>query len=213
MAHFSVLIPAAFVPRLYFRPMDDGPRQDGHREVLHRIASGEREALRLLYDTFKTRVFNTALSYVREASDAEEVTQDVFVDIWKGAAKFGGASQVSTWIYRITVNRSLDVLRHRRRKKRTATILRLFNPQSGKLEHDASDFIHPGIELERQEEAKYLFAAIDELPDKQKTAFVLSIIEDLPQKEVADIMGLTVGAVESLLQRAKGNLRKVIERP
>lgn len=188
-------------------------RQQEHHALLQRIAGGEREALRLLYDTFKTKVYNTALSYVQDPSDAEEVTQDVFVEIWRGARTFSGASQVGTWIYRITVNRSLDVLRHRRRKKRSATILRLFNPASGKLEHDVADFVHPGIQLERQEESRYLFAAIDSLPDKQKTAFILSVIEDVPQREVADVMGISVGAVESLLQRAKGNLRKLLERP
>lgn len=185
---------------------------DEHHKLLLLLATGDKEALRLLYDAFSGKVYNTALSYVQDASDAEEVTQDVFVDIWRMASGFAGGSTVSTWIYRIAVNRSLDVLRRRKRKKRTATLVRLFNPTSGKLEHDVSDFVHPGIELERQEDSKVLFAAIDELPDKQKTAFILTYVENLPQQEVASVMGTSVGAVEQLLQRAKVNLRKKVER-
>lgn len=184
-----------------------------HRRSLSRIANGEADGLRQLYDAFSTRVYNTAVSYVQDASDAEEVTQDVFVEIWRGATKFGGSSAVSTWIYRITVNRSLDVLRHRRRKKRTAVLLRLFDPKSGKPEYDIPDFLHPGIMMERQEDSKLLFAAIDGLQVQQKTAFILRHVENLSQKEVAEVMKLSVGAVEQLLQRAKGNLRKMIERP
>ncbi len=69
-------------------------------------------------------------------------------------------------------------------------------------------FEHPGILLENKEDAKILFKAIKELPETQKVAFVLSYIEDLPRQEVATIMETTLKAVESLLQRAKANLRK-----
>ena len=69
-------------------------------------------------------------------------------------------------------------------------------------------FDHPGILLEQKEKARYLFEAIETLPENQKTVFVLAHVEELPQKDIAEIMDLSVKAVESLLQRAKGNLRK-----
>ena len=74
--------------------------------------------------------------------------------------------------------------------------------------HDQPVFDHPGIQLERKENARYLFEAIETLPDNQKTVFILAHIEELPQKDIADIMNMSVKAVESLLQRAKANLRK-----
>ena len=73
------------------------------------------------------------------------------------------------------------------------------------------DFEHPGVLLENKENAKALFKVIDTLPETQKTAFILSYIEDMPRQEVADVMETSLKAVESLLQRAKGNLKKKIE--
>lgn len=70
--------------------------------------------------------------------------------------------------------------------------------------------MHPGVLLENKEKSKYLFKAIDSLDEKQRTAFILSYIESLPRQEVADIMDTTLKSVESLLQRAKANLRKKI---
>ena len=84
----------------------------------------------------------------------------------------------------------------------------LFDQESGTLLHEHPDFEHPGIKLEQKESARLLFAAIRSLPERQKTVFVLAHIEELPQKEIADIMDLSVKGVESLLQRAKINLRK-----
>ncbi|MGZ4037362.1 MAG: RNA polymerase sigma factor, partial [Bacteroidia bacterium] len=71
-----------------------------------------------------------------------------------------------------------------------------------------SHFDHPGAELEKKERTRILFEALEGLPEHQKTAFVLSQIEHFPQKETARIMGLSEKAVESLIQRAKANLRK-----
>lgn len=73
------------------------------------------------------------------------------------------------------------------------------------------DFNHPGVQMERQEDAQFLLKVIDTLPDNQKTAFILSYIEDLPRQEVADIMNTSLKSVESLLQRGKTKLRQKLE--
>lgn len=174
--------------------------------LLQKIAQGKESALAGLYQLFKDQVYNTALSYLQNKATAEEVTQDVFVKIFRSAALFEGRSSVSTWIYRITVNQSLDRLNYDRRQKRFAIVQRLFQGESERpveLPH----FEHPGVLLENKENARILFQAIESLPDQQKTAFILSFIEDLPRKEVAAVMILSLKAVESLLQRAKANLR------
>lgn len=75
---------------------------------------------------------------------------------------------------------------------------------------NASDFVHPGVEMERRELSIILFKAIDQLAENQKTVYVLHYIEGLPQKEIAGIMKTSVGAVESLLTRAKEKLRKLL---
>ena len=179
--------------------------------LISKIESGDHQALKELYGEFKARVYNTSLSYLQNAEEAEEVTQDVFIEVFKSAGKFRRGSSVGTWIYRITVNKSLDSLRHRNRKKRAGFLISIFKKESVELQINAPHFNHPGVELENQEKARILFAVIDKLPENQKTAFILSQVEELPQKEVAMIMKTTEKAVESLLQRAKASLRKNLE--
>ena len=174
-----------------------GPSNDP-ANLLKAIANGDRKAFRQLYMMFAEKVYNTAISYVQDTQDAEEITQDVFTSIFRNAGKFKGNAAISTWIYRITVNTSLNYLK---RKKRFAIV------KSGNEGKDRPDFEHPGVLLENKENAKALFRAIERLPETQKTAFILSFVEELPRQEVADIMETSLKAIESLLQRAKKNLR------
>jgi RNA polymerase sigma factor (sigma-70 family) len=167
------------------------------------------DGLKDIYQLYGRRVYNTAISIVQNSSDAEEITQDVFVEIHKSLEKFKGDASLGTWVYRIAVNTSLDHLRHRKRQKRWGLMTGLFGKDDAPI--DIPDFHHPGIELENKEQAAILFRAIASLPENQKTAFVLSIIEELPQKEVGEIMKISLKAVESLIQRAKSNLRKDLE--
>lgn len=180
---------------------------DPHLECLARIGGGSEAALSDLYAAFKARVYNTVLGMLQNEADAEEVTQDVFVKIYQSAARFEGKSSVATWIYRIAVNHALSKLSHRKRQKRFAWIVRLSGADSTEPALDLPFFEHPGIILEKKENARILFKAIESLPEQQQTAFVLSFVEALPRQEVADIMEISLKAVESLLQRAKANLR------
>lgn len=168
------------------------------QDLIRLVAKEDRTAFAELYVLLNEKVYNTALSYLQNTQDAEEVTQDVFVKIYKNAAKFQGNATVSTWVYRITINTSLNFIK---RKKRF-TLFSL-----GTKSKDLPDFNHPGVIMEKKEDARLLFSTIKTLPENQQTAFILSFIEHLPRLEVADIMGISLKAVESLLQRAKKNLR------
>jgi RNA polymerase sigma-70 factor (ECF subfamily) len=153
-------------------------------------------------------VFNTAISIVQDHGIAEDITQEVFVTVYRSVSSFNERSSLSTWIYRITVNKCLDHLRAQKRQKRMGIFGSIFYKDSGEPIVDNPNFDHPGIKLEQRENARYLFEAIETLQHNQKTVFVLAHIEELPQKDIAEIMNLSVKAVESLLQRAKMNLRK-----
>ncbi|WP_020596661.1 RNA polymerase sigma factor [Spirosoma panaciterrae] len=176
--------------------------------LIESIRQGDETAFRQLYELTKSRVFNTALSYVRTREDAEEITQDVFVDVFRSASQFKGEAAVTTWLYRITINKALDFQKRKKRQKRFAFLTSLFDSTTGEVLHHPTDFFHPGIALENQENAARLFQAIDQLADKQKTAYILTRLEGLTNIEAASVMSITVGAVESLLQRANENLRK-----
>jgi len=177
-------------------------------QLLDSIRLGDESAFRQLYETTKGRVFNTALSYVRSREDAEEITQDVFLEVFRSVGAFKGEASVTTWIYRITVNKALDFQKRKKRQKRFAFLTSLFDSSTGEVIHHPTDFFHPGIALENQENAARLFQAIDQLPEKQKTAYILTRVEGLTNIEAASVMTVTVGAVESLLQRANENLKK-----
>jgi RNA polymerase sigma-70 factor, ECF subfamily len=153
-------------------------------------------------------VFNTAIGLVQDHGIAEDITQEVFVKVFRSILSFNEKSAISTWIYRITVNKCLDHLRQKGRQKRQGVLSMLFSRDTGEPVYDQPNFVHPGVQLERRENARYLFEAIETLPENQRIAFVLSQVEELPQKEVAEVMNLSVKAVESLLQRAKASLRK-----
>lgn len=156
-------------------------------------------------------MFNTAISFVQNTEDAEDLTQEVFIEVHRSLSQFKEQSSVSTWIYRITVNKSLDFLRKKNRQKRFGFLSSLFYEDSGELKHDHAHFDHPGILMENKEKARYLFAAIESLSENQKTAFILFNIEELSQKEIAEIMNTSPKAVESLIQRAKLSLRIKLE--
>lgn len=179
-------------------------------ELLQYIAKGDNDAFRQLYELFKARVYNTCLSYLQNTGDAEEATQDVFVEIYHAAAKYQGNAGAATWIYRITVNKCLDRLRYNNRQKRFSFLTSIFNRDTGALKHDAPTFEHPGVKAENREQSIMLFKAIRQLPENQQTAFILKQIEGLSQREIANLMGVGEKAVESLLQRAKANLRKIL---
>jgi RNA polymerase sigma factor (sigma-70 family) len=161
--------------------------------------------LELLYEKYAKQVYNLALQYVQNTNDAEEITQDVFLAAHKSLDKFRNEANHGTWLYRITINKSLDFLKAKKRKKR-------FFWFTGELtENDSVEFNHPGVLIEHREQTAFIFSCINELPDNQKTALILNKIEQLSLTEIAGIMELSPKAVESLVQRAKTNLSKKID--
>jgi RNA polymerase sigma factor (sigma-70 family) len=132
-----------------------------------------------LYTTHSRQVYNLSLHYVQNSHDAQEITQDVFLSVHQSIDHFRLEANYSTWIYRITVNKSLDFLKVKKRKKRFA----FFTEFSAK--NEPVHFDHPGVLLEFKEETKQLFSYIDGLPDAQKTALILNKIEHKSQGEIA----------------------------
>ncbi len=174
------------------------------------MKAGESSAFKYLVDTYKGIVYNTALSILQNDEDAEDMAQEVFIQVFHSVKDFKGESKISTWLYRITVTKSLDLLRSRKRKKRFAFVKSLFGENNEPLAEQAS-FVHPGVQLENKERARILFSAIDKLPENQKTAFLLNKTEGLSYQEIAEVLHVSVSSVESLLFRAKGNLQKYLE--
>jgi RNA polymerase sigma-70 factor (ECF subfamily) len=182
----------------------------GEQELVDALKNGSEEAFKIMVTSWQDMVYNTALGLVQSQMDAEDVAQEVFVKAWESMGGFKGESKLSTWLYRITVTKSLDFLRSRKRKKRFAYVQSLFG-MNDEMVVDPPDFFHPGVAAEKKQLSNALFKAVAQLPEQQRAAFVLSRLEGLSHKEVSEVLETSVPAVESLLQRAKLNLRKKLE--
>ena len=175
--------------------------------LIEQLKKGDEAAFKSIVDSWQDMVYNAAIGIVQNAEDAEDITQEVFVQVYHSISSFKGDSKFSTWLYRIAVTKSLDHVRRRKRKKRFAFVRSLIGDE-GEAMIDAPDFHHPGVNMEQKENAATLFQAIRHLPENQRVAFTLHKLEGLSYQEVSDIMKTTVSSVESLMHRAKNNLQK-----
>jgi RNA polymerase sigma factor (sigma-70 family) len=181
-------------------------------EFIEQLKNQTREAYSKLLDDFQQKIFATCISFVPNREDAEDIAQDVFVEVFKSIKKFKGDSSLSTWMYRITTNKCLEFIRKRNTKKRFAFLQSLTGPD---FEIDKTNFFtemnHPGVILENKEQNETLFLAINNLPEAQRVAFTLNKVDGKSYQEVSDIMEKSLSSVESLLFRAKKNLQKTLE--
>ncbi|MGB4844860.1 MAG: RNA polymerase sigma factor [Ferruginibacter sp.] len=180
-------------------------------ELIEQLQQGNEQAFTKLVDEWQNMVYNTALGIVQNADDADDITQEVFIQVYQSISSFKGDSKFSTWLYKITVGKALDHEKKKKRKKRFGFVQSLFGGQEEEQLHPV-DFDHPGVELEKKERASELFNALKQIPDKQRTAFTLHKLEGQTYQEVAEIMNTTLYAVESLMGRAKANLKKELEK-
>lgn len=178
------------------------------KEIIGRLQNGSEEAFKEVVEKFQPYVLNTCYRFVNSEETAEDLAQEVFIQLFFSIREFRGDSKLSTWIYRIAVTKSLDHLKTARRKKRFAVIKRLFGEDKMEDQIPSTDESNPAKELENKERIKVLNMAMEKLPETQRIAFTLSKYDEMSYKEIADILGTTISAVESLIHRAKSNLRK-----
>lgn len=178
-------------------------------EPIVKVEDRSVESFHLLVERFQQRVFNTCYMMLRNREDAEDVAQEVFVEVYRSIDKYRGDASLGTWIYRISVNRCLDLLRRQQRKKRSAFAFQ--NKSNDELERlCVVTTNHPQQIMENKELEALLQQAIDILPERQRVAFLLTKMDGLKQDDVAQIMETTVSSVESLLIRAKKNMKEFL---
>jgi len=182
---------------------------NAEQELVIQLQQGNEAAFRKLVDAYEKMVYNTALGIVQNEDDADDITQEVFIQAYQSLTDFKGASKISTWLYRITLGKALDLEKKKKRKKRFGFVQALFG-SSGEETVPAVEFDHPGVQLENKENAASLFKALKQLPDNQRIAFTLHKMEGRSYNEVAEIMDTTVTAVESLMARGRTNLKKIL---
>jgi RNA polymerase sigma-70 factor (ECF subfamily) len=191
---------------------------DDDRTLLARAAGGDSDALEVLMSRHASRVYRVALGITRSSADAEEVVQDVFLQIVHKGAGFEGRAALGSWIYRITTNVSLNKRRGKRRELETSLedLLPRYKAD-GHREGDRAFLLAdwssmPDRELLAGESRRILEEALDRLPDHYRAVLVLKDVEELSSEEVAEAVGDSVAAVKTRLHRARMALREQLTR-
>jgi RNA polymerase sigma-70 factor (ECF subfamily) len=179
------------------------------KDLIRKLQEGDQMEFTTLMDLYQNMVYNTALGIVQNEEDADDIKQEVFEQVYISIGSFKGESKLSTWLYKITISKSLDHIKKKKRKKRFGVVQSLFGV-SDVEKYSPVEFNHPGVQLEQKERASELFAALNQLPDKQKIAFILHKVEGQSYQEVAEIMNKSLYAVEALMSRAKANLKTLL---
>jgi len=173
------------------------------QDLIQKLKTKDVSSFKELFEKYHSMVFNTSCKMLGNREDAEDLTQDVFIKAYKSIHSFRGEAKLSTWLYKITIN---QCLKQRRRKKIVRWLsLDFLLEESGGISSPSS-LGNPDSEIMRKESEKIIQSAVDSLPEKQKAAFILHRYEELSYKEVAEVMNISVSAVESSLHRAKENL-------
>ena len=177
--------------------------------LIEKLILKEEETFRVFIEQYQDMVLNTCFKFVHNKNDAEDIAQDVFVEVFLSIKRFKGDSKISTWLYRIAVNKSLDFIKKKNRKKRMAILTSLFKTCLSK-EKSLINNSTPQSLIEENEKIRILLEAIEKLPENQKVAITLAKLEGLSYYDISLILKTTTSAIESLVQRAKQNLKKLL---
>ena len=175
------------------------PAEEQHQlqQLLHRIAGGEREALAELYQHTRTAVYGLALSYLKNAHDAQDLTQDVYVQVWNCAEQYRPAGAPMGWL--LTVCRNLCLMRLRREKK---------NATLSEEEWDAIPAQECGLDANERILLKYALAA---LSDEERRIVLLHAVTGMKHREIAALLELPLPTVLSKYHRALKKMRVILE--
>lgn len=169
------------------------------------LQQGESAAYQKLLIETQDWVYNTLLGIVQDGAIAEDLAQEVYIQVFRSIGTFRGDAKLSTWIYRIAVSKALGWQRKQKGLQKWK------NWFTGNEKTAGADFHHPGVQAEQKELAAILFKAIQSLPAQQRIAWILIKTEGLSYAETAEIMETSVKAIEALQHRAKANLRKYLQ--
>lgn len=182
------------------------------KDFINDLKTGKHDAYSTLIDAYEQKVFSTCISFVPNKEDAEDISQEVFIEVFKSISKFKGDSKLSTWIFRIATNKCLEFIRKKNTKKRFAFLQAI---TGNAIPIDKTDYFteinHPGILLENKELNTTLFKAINSLPESQSVVFTLHKIDNKSYQEIAEITQRSLSSVESVMFRAKKNLQNLLK--
>ncbi len=180
-------------------------------EYIAGLQSGNEYYFSRLVSEYRKYVLNICYKFLFNREDAEDTAQEVFTEIYLSVGSFRKEASLATWIYRIAVRKSLDLIRKKKRKKRIDSLKSLVNLADVPDIADINSRL-PDEELNNRQTLELLQKSIDSLPETQRTAFVLSKMEDMSVREIAQVMKTTESSVIALIHRAKKRLQSDMEK-
>jgi len=181
---------------------------------IQQLKNGNREAFNQLVEKHKDGILNICYGFVKDAEEAEDITQEVFIEVFRTVSNFREDSSLFTWMYRIAVSRSLDAIKRKKSIKRAAFFEKRVNSEVAEyeIENTESSTMRPDQTLEQHQQQIFIELSLAKLTENQRIAFVLSHQDGLSYKEIAQIMDKSLTSVESLIHRSKQALRKIMEK-
>jgi len=194
--------------------LSDAPEESATRdlELMLRVKTGDLAAFEELVETHQHRVVGTVAKMLGDDVEAEDVAQQVFIRVWRSAARYEPTAKFTTWLFTITRNLVFNELR-RRKRHATSSLDESRENEDDTPRHQIADLgvKVPDVSMLDEEMMNAIHRAIEELPDAQRMAVVLRRYEETPYEEIAQILELTVPAVKSLLFRARTELREKLK--
>jgi len=182
----------------------DKGQPDPDTLLMLRVRDDDMEAFTLLVERYQQRIGNTVFRYTGDSAGADDLTQEIFIKVFKARKSYEPTAKFSTWLWRIVTNLCLNEIRNRKHRP--------------SLSLDDNPLLEPGEEdptalaLSRRELAEAVRQALDSLPENQRMAVILSKWEDQPYEEIAASLNLSVPAVKSLLFRARQAMKEQLEK-
>lgn len=182
---------------------------DPDAKLMLEFARGNTSAFEQILKKYKRLVINIAYRFIQNRAEAEDIAQEVFLRVYDSAKKYKPKAKFSTWIYKITANICLNKFR----SKKYIQTLSLDKPISAAgneviIQITDTTYVHPSVDTEKKELNQLVKEAISSLPINQRMVVILQKYEGLSYREISEVMGCSTSAVDSLLQRAKKNLKR-----
>jgi len=179
-------------------------------EFIKKLRERDEDAYHQLIKTNKNRIYSVCFGILRNKEDAEEIAMDVFMKVFDSIHDFKSQSSLYTWMHRIAITTSLDLVRKRKTKKNFYNFIEKVHLDkvihSLKIKEEQTDSY-----LLKDEKEKIVHRALSILPESQRVALTLNKIKGIDQKEISEIMGISVTNVQTIIYRAKRNLKKHIK--
>jgi RNA polymerase sigma-70 factor, ECF subfamily len=177
-------------------------------DLMARIAKGDDDAFEILVNRHQTSILNLIYRFIGDRTQAKDLAQEVFIRVWQSAKNYKPKAKFTTWIYRITANLCFNELKYARRRK----LFQFLRSDADNEIHGEKDFPDgspsPEDLLLAKERSHQITQALQGLPENQRMALVLKRYDGLSYDEIAQILGCSVSAVESLLVRGKRTLQE-----